>query len=177
MNQEPRKVITIPAKPELAQAKTARRQLRVAIYCRVATADQLALDAQIEHLKKYAVERNMDIVKIYCDMGPAGKNQGYIQRLLRDAECRIFKKILVLKPSRLARRTDMLLDITARLRRAGVAVEYADGSTPMLELMENVMETLDAQLLKAAVSAVQIQGNAVSIRLKNDQIIRKKDEL
>jgi hypothetical protein len=30
MNQEPRKVITIPAKPELAQAKTARRQLRVA---------------------------------------------------------------------------------------------------------------------------------------------------
>jgi DNA invertase Pin-like site-specific DNA recombinase len=175
MNQEPRKVITIPAKPELAQAKTAHRQLRVAAYCRVATADQLALDAQIEHLKKHAIERNMDIVNIYCDMSPADKDRGSLQRLLRDAESQVFKTILVLKPSRLARRTDVLLDITARLRRAGVVVEYADGSTPMLEWMENVMEALDAELLKATVSAVQIQGNAVSIRLKNDQIIRKDE--
>jgi hypothetical protein len=37
------------------------------------------------------------------------------------------------------------------------------------------MEALDAELLKATVSAVQIQGDAVSIRLKNDQIIRKDE--
>jgi DNA invertase Pin-like site-specific DNA recombinase len=108
------------------------------MYCRVATADQLALDAQTDRLKIYANERNMDIADVYRDIGPAGKEQDSLQHLLRDAEHQAFEKVLVLKPSRLARDTTALLDITARLQRVGVTVEYADGSSPMLELMEKV---------------------------------------
>ena len=37
MTGTPSRVITIPAKPELVQARAVRRQLRVAAYCRVST--------------------------------------------------------------------------------------------------------------------------------------------
>jgi DNA invertase Pin-like site-specific DNA recombinase len=105
----------------------------VAIYGRVASGSQLALDAQIECLKAYASERNMDVISVYSDIAPAGKTQDALQRLLLDAEGRAFEKVLVLKPSRLARETSALLDITTRLQQAGATVEYADGSAPMIE--------------------------------------------
>lgn len=40
MRTAPPKVITIPAKPELAKQKAVQRQLRVAAYCRVSTDDE-----------------------------------------------------------------------------------------------------------------------------------------
>jgi DNA invertase Pin-like site-specific DNA recombinase len=107
----------------------------VAIYGRVASGSQLALDAQIDCLKEYASERNMDVTAVYRDIAPAGKGQDALQRLLRDAENRAFEKVLVLKPSRLARETGALLDITTRLQQAGANVEYADGSAPMIEMV------------------------------------------
>ena len=52
MNDTAPKVIVIPAKPELANAKAAQRQLRVAAYCRVSTDDEEQLtsyEAQKTH--------------------------------------------------------------------------------------------------------------------------------
>ena len=37
MRESPPKVITIPAKPEVASRQAVQRQLRVAAYCRLAT--------------------------------------------------------------------------------------------------------------------------------------------
>ena len=39
MKESPPKVITIPAKPEVASRQAIQRQLRVAAYCRVSTDD------------------------------------------------------------------------------------------------------------------------------------------
>ena len=40
MRESPPKVITIPAKPEVASRQAVQRQLRVAAYCRVSTDDE-----------------------------------------------------------------------------------------------------------------------------------------
>ena len=42
MRESPPKVITIPAKPEVASRQAIQRQLRVAAYCRVSTDDEVA---------------------------------------------------------------------------------------------------------------------------------------
>ena len=51
------RVITIPAKPELAKNSAARRQLRVAAYCRVSTDDE-------EQLTSYEAQQHYYTEKI-----------------------------------------------------------------------------------------------------------------
>ena len=51
MRESPPKVITIPAKPEVASRQAVQRQLRVAAYCRVSTADE-------EQLTSYEAQQN-----------------------------------------------------------------------------------------------------------------------
>ena len=51
-------VIVIPANPALAKAKTARRQLRVAAYCRVSTDSEEQLTSY-EAQKKYYTDKIM----------------------------------------------------------------------------------------------------------------------
>ena len=40
MRENPSRIITIPAKPEMVKSQTVKRQLRVAAYCRVSTDDE-----------------------------------------------------------------------------------------------------------------------------------------
>jgi hypothetical protein len=70
----------------------------------------------------------------------------------------------------------LALDLAAARLEALDSLDYETERLRRIFAAAKPMETLDAELLKAAVSAAQIQGDAVSIRLKNDQIIRKKDE-
>lgn len=58
MKESPPKVITIPAKPEVARRQAIQRQLRVAAYCRVSTDDE-------EQLTSYEAQQNY-----YCHNSP-----------------------------------------------------------------------------------------------------------
>jgi hypothetical protein len=69
----------------------------------------------------------------------------------------------------------LALDLAAARLEALDSLDYETERLRRIFTAAKPMETLDAELLKAAVSAVQIQGDAVSIRLKNDQIVRKDE--
>lgn len=110
-------------------------KVRVALYCRVARADQLAEDAQLERLKEYAVEKNMSITRAYFDRVPADHPRPGLQQMLRDVTEGQADTILALTPSRLARRVEQLFEISQRLNKAGATVKFADGSERVLELL------------------------------------------
>ena len=55
MKESPPKVITIPAKPEIASRQAVQRQLRVAAYCRVSTDDE-------EQLTSYEAQQMVQVV-------------------------------------------------------------------------------------------------------------------
>ena len=112
--------------------------VRVALYCRVARADQLAEDAQIERLKSYAAEKNVSIAGVYCDRVPADQPRPGLQQMLRDVTAGRADTILALTPSRLARRVEQIFEIAQRLNEAGATVKFTDGSEQMLELLEKV---------------------------------------
>ena len=111
------------------------KRIRAALYCRVARDDQFVMDAQVEHLKMFAAGECLDVAAIYCDKAPACQNRPALQNMLRDAEGGSFDVILAFAPSRLARRTEQLWDITRRLERVGVSVRFTDDSERPLMLM------------------------------------------
>lgn len=51
-----------------------QKQYRVAIYCRVASADQLSMDAQKDYLRGYAAEIGFNCPNFYMDNGFSGLN-------------------------------------------------------------------------------------------------------
>jgi hypothetical protein len=74
-----------------------------------------------------------------------------------------------------AQAKQLALDLAAAKLEALDSLDYETERLRRIFAAAKPMETLDAELLKAAVSAVQIQGDAISIRLKNNQIIRKDE--
>ena len=52
------------------------RKYKVALYSRVASADQLSLDAQCDRLRSYAIGQGFesDILRVYADNGFSGLN-------------------------------------------------------------------------------------------------------
>ena len=83
----------------------------VAAYVRVSTQEQklhgLSLDAQKMKLTEYAEKNNMKIVAWYVDEGVSGrkliKNRPELQRMIQDAEKRLFTRILFIKLDRFFR--------------------------------------------------------------------------
>ena len=68
MRESPPKVITIPAKPEVASRQAVQRQLRVAAYCRVSTDDE-------EQLTSYEAQQNYYTDKIMTNREWTGSSQ------------------------------------------------------------------------------------------------------
>ena len=110
-------------------------QIRVALYCRVAQADQLAENAQIERLREYASERDMSIAGVYCDRVPADQPRPGLQQMIQDVAAGQANTVLALTPSRLARRIEKIFEIAQQLNKAGATIKFADGSEQMLGLL------------------------------------------
>ena len=74
MRESPPKVITIPAKPEVASRQAVQRQLRVAAYCRVSTDDEEQLTSyeaqQNYYTDKIMTNREWTMAGIFADEGP-----------------------------------------------------------------------------------------------------------
>ena len=84
--------------------------MRVALYCRIATAtqkdmDDFAIQSQQHILIQYANQNKLEIIKIYSDIGYKGHDlmrPGFFE-MLKDAQQGLFDAILVKNPDRLFR--------------------------------------------------------------------------
>ena len=76
MKESPPKVITIPAKPEVASRQAIQRQLRVAAYCRVSTKQEEQLNSYETQVRYYTDRINREpgwkLAGIYADKGITG---------------------------------------------------------------------------------------------------------
>lgn len=105
------------------------KKYRVALYCRVASADQLALEMQRDSLVSYAVDSGFekDTFKIYTDNGYSGLNfdRPAFSEMERDIGAGIIGAVIVLDISRIGRTLEMWKWI-ARLRDKRIAFVSSD---------------------------------------------------
>lgn len=134
---------------------------RVALYCRVSTADQ-RVDNQLYDLRQFALQRGFEVVAEYTDAGISGRKarRPGLDAMLRDARKRKFNVLLVAAFDRLARSTKHFLSFIDELdslgiefisRRENIATDGAVGRL-FLTLMSSIAE-LEADLIKERVRA------------------------
>ena len=87
--------------------------MKAALYIRVSTEDQaiygFSLPAQLSLLTEYCTRNNIDVYDTYIDEGISGQkeNRPQFQRVIKDAEKRLFNIILVHKFDRFARKVEL----------------------------------------------------------------------
>lgn len=136
---------------------------KVAAYCRVSTdtEEQLkSLKEQQMFFEKYAVENNLDLVKVYVDEGISGtklKNRTQFLRLMQDAELGKFSVVLVKDISRLARNVLDFVQSIRRLKSFGVDCKFITAN----------MSATDGELSLTIMAAVAQEESAnMSKRVK-----------
>jgi len=124
--------------------------MNIAAYCRVSTDkdDQLnSLDAQKQFFEEYAEKNRHNLVRIYADEGISGtkiKNRVEFQRLLRDANHKIFDMVVVKDISRFARNTVDLLNSTRQLKSLGIETMFLTANMTVLGNSEFVLTIFGA---------------------------------
>lgn len=111
--------------------KEARKTMRVAIYCRLAHADQddTLLELQKERLRIYAKERGYDIVAEIAEIGNGlSLNRPGIREMARLARCHMIDAVLVSDISRLCRDCGQMLRLERKLKKQGVSIESIKGN-------------------------------------------------
>jgi site-specific DNA recombinase len=127
---------------------------RAAVYARVSSERQaekdLSIPAQIKALKKFALERNWDIVAEYVDEAESARtaNRPAFKEMIATAKKKEkpFDTILVWKLSRFARNREDSILYKSLLRKRGISVisinEQVDES-PAGHLLEGIIEVID----------------------------------
>lgn len=131
MTETAPKITVIPANPELAKKHAARRQLRVAAYCRVSTDNEEQLTSY-EAQKTYYTDKIMGnpqwtMAGIFADEGITGtsaQKRPEFLRMIRLCRKRKIDLILVKSISRFARNTVDCLNYIRALRELGIAVIF-----------------------------------------------------
>ena len=124
-------VIIIPANPEYVKKANSSRQMRVAAYCRVSTADEEQLTSY-EAQKTYYTDKIMQnpewtMAGIFADEGITGtsaKKRPQFQRMIHMCRKKKIDLILVKSISRFARNTVDCLHYIRALRELGIAVIF-----------------------------------------------------
>jgi site-specific DNA recombinase len=126
-----------------------------ALYVRVSTEEQAkegySIQAQTEVLTQYCKLYNMDIFKVYSDLGISGKSireRPGLTELLEDAANGRFGFIIVWKISRLSRSLKDLMSLVDRFESSGISfISYSekfDTSTPVgrmtLQILGSIAE-------------------------------------
>jgi len=142
----------------VAPRQVARRTIRCAIYCRVSTDEQAALEynsllAQEEICKAYlgmrsrdpAAHENWEHAQTYVDSGLSGGTleRPSLKQLLADAEAGLLDVLLIYKIDRLSRSINQFYRIWEVLERRGVdlvsATQDLNTSTSQGKLMLNML--------------------------------------
>lgn len=125
------RVITIPAKPEIAQQHAVQRQLRVAAYCRVSTDEEEQLTSyaaqQTYYTDKIMANKNWTLAGIFADEGITGtsaRKRPEFLRMIRLCKQKKIDIILTKSISRFARNTVDCLNYIRALRELGIAVIF-----------------------------------------------------
>ena len=106
--------------------KEARKTMRVAVYCRLARADQddTLLEVQKERLRIYAKERGYDIVAEIAEIGSGlSLNRPGIREMAALAHRHMIDAVLVSDISRLCRDCGQTLRLEGKLKKQGVSIE------------------------------------------------------
>lgn len=149
MRTAPPKVITIPAKPELAKQKAVQRHLRVAAYCRVSTDDEEQLtsyEAQQEYYTdKIMTNKEWTMAGIFADEGITGtsaRKRPEFLRMIRMCKQKKIDLILVKSISRFARNTVDCLNYIRTLKELGVAVYFEKENINTLSAESEMLITI-----------------------------------
>lgn len=149
MRTAPPRVITIPAKPELAKQKAVQRQLRVAAYCRVSTDDEEQLssyEAQQEYYTdKIMTNKEWTMAGIFADEGITGtsaRKRPEFLRMIRMCKQRKIDLILVKSISRFARNTVDCLNYIRILKELGIAVYFEKENINTLSAESEMLITI-----------------------------------
>lgn len=149
MSEECPRVITIPAKPELAQRHKVRQQVRVAAYCRVSTDDEEQLtsyEAQQSYYKnKILSTPNWTFAGIFADEGITGtsaRKRPEFLRMIQQCKRKKIDLILTKSISRFSRNTVDCLNYIRMLKALGVAVIFEKENINTLTAESEMMLTL-----------------------------------
>ncbi len=120
-----------------------KQPTRAAIYCRVATPDQLSLDRQEQHVCDFAREKGYEISSITKEWfkGTTMTRPG-IQRILADAKNGEMDVLLVYSSSRIGRNTTETMHFIRQLGEYGVAVESVKEGALLNELLGFIEKTV-----------------------------------
>ena len=143
------KVITIPAKPEIARQHTVQRQLRVAAYCRVSTDEEEQLTSyaaqQTYYTDKIMANKNWTMAGIFADEGITGtsaRKRPEFLRMIRLCKQKKIDIILTKSISRFARNTVDCLNYIRALRELGIAVIFEKENINTLESDSEILITM-----------------------------------
>lgn len=105
-----------------------KKTLRVAVYCRVATADQLTLKAQKEALQQYAAQLGYERPLFYLDNGYSGLNLDRPAFLKLDADIQAghIGTVIVRNIDRIGRNTLDVMPWIDKLTKMGIELLTLD---------------------------------------------------
>ena len=140
MKEDAPRVIKIPAKPEATRQAEARRQLRVAAYCRVSTKEEDQANSY-EVQKEYYTDKIMSntawtMAGIFADKGITGtsaKKREDFMRMIRHCRQKKIDVILTKSVSRFSRNTVDCLYYLRALKQLGIAVIFEKENINSLE--------------------------------------------
>ena len=149
MNAAPAKTITfIPADPALAEEK-AKRQLRVAAYCRVSTDDEEQLTSyeaqKTYYTDKIMTNKDWTMAGIFADEGITGtstRKRTDFLRMIRLCRKGKIDVILAKSISRFARNTVDCLNYIRALKELGIAVIFEKENINTLEMDSEILITM-----------------------------------
>lgn len=149
MKESPPKVITIPAKPEVARRQAIQRQLRVAAYCRVSTDDEEQLTSyeaqQNYYTDKIMTNREWTMAGIFADEGITGtsaRKRPEFLKMIRLCKQKKIDIVLTKSISRFARNTVDCLNYIRALRELGIAVIFEKENINTLEADSEILITM-----------------------------------
>lgn len=149
MNAVAPNVLVIPANPEAAKNRAAKRQLRVAAYCRVSTDDEEQLTSY-EAQKAYYTDKIMTnpdwtMAGIFADEGISGTSTAKrkeFNRLIRSCRQGKVDVVMVKSISRFARNTLDCISYTRMLQALGIAVIFEKENINTLEMDSELLITM-----------------------------------
>ena len=178
------RVITIPAKPEIAQQNAVQRQLRVAAYCRVSTDEEEQLTSyaaqQTYYTDKIMANKNWTMAGIFADEGITGtsaRKRPEFLRMIRLCKQRKIDIILTKSISRFSRNTVDCLNYIRALRELGIAVIFEKENINTLESDSEILITMlgaFAQAESESISANVRWGKRQAMREGKATIAYKK---
>lgn len=149
MHETVPRVVVIPAKPELVQSQSVRRQLRVAAYCRVSTDDEEQLTSyeaqQHYYTDKIMTNHEWTMAGIFADEGITGtsaRKRPEFLKMIRQCRQKKIDVILTKSISRFARNTVDCLHYIRLLKELGIAVIFEKENINTLESDSEILITL-----------------------------------